>query len=394
MSRQKVDNGMIIGLTSSKLTGAMPAIDGSALTGIGDGVTKSASDPAIDTNPSGGLGTLWFNTASGEMFACTDATTNENVWYNVGGGEGDVPLVYTFQGEISSYTHGGQQAGSTGYTTIDKFSLTSQANATDVGDLTHQLYYTCGATSGTHGFALGGNEAQRAGEGNIINKYSHSSDGNAVDHGDLAVVGGFQRAGISDMSGQFGYSVCGGGNGSADVTQIDKFSFASNTTATDVGDATQARKQPSGTNSTTHGYTAGGSINNDSSGSNIIDRFSFASNGNAVDVGDLTLARMCPAGSSSTTHGYTSGAYAFPTFSNVIDKFQFAATANATDVGDLTAGIQGNTGSSSTTHGYSIGGQPPSTLNRIEQFSFTTDGNATDWADLTLARVYPGTSQV
>jgi len=386
-----ITDAKIIGLNSSKLTGAMPAISGASLTGITE-TTNSASDPAIDTN--GTLGDIWVNTASGEMFILTDATTDENVWTNVGGGEGDVPLVLTFQGEISSYTHGGQQAGATGYNTIDKFSLTSQANATDVGDMTAQLWYTCGASSGTHGFAFGGDGQQQPANGNVINKYSHSSDGNAVDHGDLAVTNGAQRSSNSDLNAQFGYSVCGRGNGSPQTTQIDKVSFASNTTATDVGDSTTARKQPSGTSSTTHGYTAGGSINSDSSGTNVIDRFSFASNGNSVDVGDLTLARMCPAGSSSTTHGYTAGAYAFPTFSNVIDKFQFAATANATDVGDLTAGIQGNSGSSSTTHGYSMGGQPPATLNRIEQFSFSTDGNATDWADLSLARVYPGTSQI
>ena len=134
MSRQKVDNGMIIGLTSSKLTGAMPAIDGSALTGIGDGVTKSASDPAINTNPSGGVGTMWFNTSSGEMFACTDATTDANVWYNVGGGTGDVKL--GFQGSISGFTSGGAPTQNT----IDKFSLTTDADATDVANLTVGRY--------------------------------------------------------------------------------------------------------------------------------------------------------------------------------------------------------------------------------------------------------------
>ena len=127
MSRQKVDNGMIIGLTSSKLTGAMPAIDASALTGIGDGVTKSASDPAINTNPSGGLGTMWFNTTSGEMFACTDATTDSNVWYNVGGGEGDVPKEFSPQGTENGYTSGGRTP--TAVNNIDKFSFATDSNA-------------------------------------------------------------------------------------------------------------------------------------------------------------------------------------------------------------------------------------------------------------------------
>ena len=44
-----VTDAKIIGLSASKLTGALPAIDGSALTGV-SAVATSASDPAIDTN--------------------------------------------------------------------------------------------------------------------------------------------------------------------------------------------------------------------------------------------------------------------------------------------------------------------------------------------------------
>jgi hypothetical protein len=60
-----------------------------------DAITKNASDPAIDTNPTGGLGTVWANTTTGEMFICTDATAGANVWTNVGVGEGNItpPIV-------------------------------------------------------------------------------------------------------------------------------------------------------------------------------------------------------------------------------------------------------------------------------------------------------------
>jgi hypothetical protein len=57
---------------------------------FGDGITKSANDPAINTNPSGGVGTLWLNITTGELFALTDATAGQNVWTNVGSGSGDV----------------------------------------------------------------------------------------------------------------------------------------------------------------------------------------------------------------------------------------------------------------------------------------------------------------
>jgi hypothetical protein len=68
---------------------------------------------------------------------------------------------------------------------------------------------------------------------------------------------------------------------------------------------------------------------------NIIDKFPFATNANATDVGDLTVARYDSAGQSSTASGYTSGGYLTPGGRNIIDKFPFASDANATDVGDL-----------------------------------------------------------
>jgi hypothetical protein len=82
----------VTGLNAANLVGsAMPAIDGSNLTGISS-FTKNANDPAANTNPAGGVGTVWANTTSGEMYVCTDATAGANVWFNVGGGTGNVPV--------------------------------------------------------------------------------------------------------------------------------------------------------------------------------------------------------------------------------------------------------------------------------------------------------------
>jgi hypothetical protein len=102
VTSQKIVDGMVTdakiatGISSSKLTGALPALDGSALTGITAVETpifKSASDPTITSNKT--LGQLWSNSTSGEMYVCTDATTNANVWYNVGDGTGNVPSYMT-----------------------------------------------------------------------------------------------------------------------------------------------------------------------------------------------------------------------------------------------------------------------------------------------------------
>jgi hypothetical protein len=90
-------------------------------------------------------------------------------------------------------------------------------------------------------------------------------------------------------------------------------------------------------NGTVSGYSSGGAAS-----SNVIDKFPFAADANATDVGDLTQARFGAAGQSSDEFGYTSGGSS--PVSNVIDKFPFAADANATDVGDLTQARQGIAG--------------------------------------------------
>jgi len=98
MAISKISGNMIDGsLTSSLVTGSLPAVDGSALTGASAGIdTETTSDPLITTNPSA-TGHLWVNKNSGEMFVCTDKTAGANVWYNIGRGSGDV-APYSFQG--------------------------------------------------------------------------------------------------------------------------------------------------------------------------------------------------------------------------------------------------------------------------------------------------------
>ncbi len=85
-----ITNSKIIGLDASKLTGVLPAMDGTALTNksITAPLTSSASDPVVDTN--GTLGDIWTNTTTGQMFVLTDATTDQNVWTNAGNGDGHI----------------------------------------------------------------------------------------------------------------------------------------------------------------------------------------------------------------------------------------------------------------------------------------------------------------
>ena len=77
-------------LTTGNLTGTLPALDGSSLTGLDDHIinTSTNSGPLPTSNKN--LGWLWMDTSTGELYCCTDATPNLNVWTNVGMGSGNI----------------------------------------------------------------------------------------------------------------------------------------------------------------------------------------------------------------------------------------------------------------------------------------------------------------
>ena len=367
-----VTDAKIAGMAANKLSGALPAVDGSALTNIPSSITKNASDPATDSNPAGGVGTMWANTTSGEMFVLTDATTDENVWTNVGGGTGDVQP-WGFPGTISGYSSGGQ-ISSSNYNIIDKFSFSSDGDATDVGDLSTATRQGSSNSSSTNGYNTGG---VKAGIVVDIDKFSFITDGNGTDIADLTLARRY-------MAGQsyetHGYT--SGGNAGVDV--IDKFTFAADNDATDVGNLSVSRAYCGGQSSPTHGYTCGGV------GSNVIDKFSFSSDGDATDVGDLSITMEHGVGQSSFTNGYNSGGKS--SAANVINKFSFSSDNNATDIGNLTVGRYSLAGQSSTVSGYTSGGY--TTYNIIDKFSFSSDGDATDVGNLTVGRELSGGQQV
>ena len=295
---------------------------------------------------------------------------NNGVWDDPTGGVEILPT-YSFQGTVSGYSAGGDNGSPSGpwFNNIDKFSFTSDGNATDVADLTRNAGHgAAGQTSSTHGYVVGGRALTSQPDTNIIEKYPFSVDANATDVGDLTTVA---RYTAGQSSANHGYRTSDVSN--TDV--IDKHPFLADANATDVGDLSVARWGGNGQSSTTHGYFSSGNTS-----ANTIDKFSFSVDGNATDVGDMTHSNYLGTGQSSSTHGYNSGGSG----SNVIEKFPFSTDANSTDVGDLTYIVYVGMGQSSTTSGYASGGNPA--LNYIQKFPFSTDANATDIGNLTVGR--------
>ena len=191
-----------VGTTAGKIlqvdgSGNLPAVDGSLLTGV-ESFTKSASNPTISTNPSGGVGTEWVNTTNGEIYICTDATAGANVWTNVGAGSGDVKPIPAFLGARGVF---GPRNSNT--TTIDYVTITTPGNAIDFGDTTTGRRSCNAVSNGSRGAWAGGYPYQ-----NTIDYITFSSIGNATDFGDLTTNHGYAAGTVNSPT----RGVWGGGN--------------------------------------------------------------------------------------------------------------------------------------------------------------------------------------
>ena len=370
-----------VGTTAGKIlqldsNAKYPAVSGANLINA-PGPTSSTSDPTISTNPT--LGTKWVNKTSGEVYICTDATAGANVWTNVGAGSGDI-LNFHAWGSNYGYSYGSNEPAQAD---MDRWSFTSDGNATDVGDQSVQRYGNSGNSSETYGYNGGGYAS--GSYVNIIDRHAFATNGTMVDVGDL--TRGISYLGASS-SETYGYA---SGGSPGDTNVIEKFAFAPATAnATDVGDLTVGRGGSGSASSSNYGYhCCGGPY------TNIIDKYAYASDGNATDVGDTPATTNQNSGCQSSSHGYIVGGYrlnnALPYSANIIWKFSFATDGNATDVGDLTQLVFGCGTASSTTHGYRCGGnQGWPASNVIDKFSYATDGNAVDVGDLPNTKTYMG----
>ena len=220
---------------------------------------------------------------------------------------------------------------------ITRFAFASTADGTDVADLLQALGLTSGNSSGIYGYASGGTTQTSSVNVDIIQKYSVSTDANATDVGNLTAE---RTQAMSANSETNGY-VMGGRTAVAPVVSVDnieKIVFATDGNSTDVANLTLAREDGAGCSSETHGYAAAGhSLVGGTNFRNVIDKFSFASEADATDVGDVSRDTGHVGASSSTTHGYMLGGWI--NYQSGIDKFSFATgTQNGTNIGDLVQG--------------------------------------------------------
>ena len=351
-------------IQTTSTTGGSTTFDGMSDT------TVSATDPAIDTNPSA-TGHIWLNKTSGEYYICTTNTTDENVWVNIGEGEDGVapipPVWYGDRGVFAGGYDGAYNAS------IDYITISSTGNASDFGDLAAGHSNSNGLSSGSRGIFAGG-ATSSSDVTNVIEYIVFATTGNTTDWGDLHTALQNNPASLSNGS----RGIIAGGYTASAINNIQYFVLNTTGNASDFGDLSEAKYGLSGTADSTRGLIAGGYS---SSLLNTIEYITIATTGNTTDFGDLTYSRYHGGGLSDTTRSvFYSGGY---NTNNVIDYVTTASTGNATDFGDSTQSISGNRASTaSSTRGVSCNG----VNNVIEYITIQSTGNATDFGDLTIVR--------
>ena len=198
------------------------------------------------------------------------------------------------------FTLGGTNVPGASVDTIDKFPFASQTTATDWADATTTKAGGAGCSSATYGYSLGGTEQPGSIIVNVIERYPFASQVDSVDVADITLARG-GCAGISSCEDAYcvaGVTVGTNPANSAplwDHTTIDKHSFASGGNSTDHGDlpvqSGAGSHDGGGMSGTTHGYHAGGiyswNIHNHQYPREQIEKFAYANNVTATDVGDL-----------------------------------------------------------------------------------------------------------
>lgn len=184
----------------------------------------------------------------------------------------------------------------------------------------------------------------------------------------------------------FGFT-SGGNDGANRITNIDKFSFSTEGTATDHGDLNTARNNIAGNSSKSDGYVAGGNP-----GLTSIEKFSFS--GTAVSstlVGDISKNIYSQGAASTEYHGYLSslGDGPISTFGH-LEKFRFSSDVTGIHSADLAvnASYYARTGHSSSSHGYFSGGYYVGYRTNIERFPFSNDNNSVLVGNISPARAY------
>jgi len=296
----------------------------------------------------------------------------------------------TVMGSILGYSSGGFSPSF--YNQIERFQFAADsASGLCVGALSQSRGYASGQSSKLYGYTTGGLTSPTT-IVNTVDKFPFVNPGTATSVGCITIPASY-TTGHSACS--FGYSTTGWSPTCTPsiLTNINKFPFAADTNATNIGSITTKRYYAAGQSSFNCGYVSGGytspGVPGEYGGSiDSIEKFSFITDNNGATAGSLTAAKYLVSGQSSLTHGYTSGGL-IPGYTCVKEKFTFANETINANVGNLIRPHASGAGQSSLTHGYVSGGSGSSPVANdacIEKFPFANESTCINVGALSVAR--------
>ena len=208
------------------------------------------------------------------------------------------------------------------------------------------------------------------------------SQGNANDFGDLNKAGNATGGGCGSAT----RGIHMAGSTPSSLEEIDFFTFATTSNASDFGNLAIAVGYNSALSNQTRGVCVGGRGGSPLAPLDHIQTITIASTGNATDVGNLRNSKMALAALASPTRGVIGGGYnapASPTvYYNTIDFITLSSVGDAVEFGELTETQFFLSAASSQTRGLFSGGNNPQSVNTIQFITIASTGNSVDFGDM------------
>jgi len=204
--------------------------------------------------------------------------------------------------------------------------------------------------------------------------------------GDSAIRGA--RSGRMVFSGGYGPS-----SPYPELNVLDMVNITTEGNAVDFGDLTVGRTANGMGGSASRGILAAGRFPGPGNATNIIDYVTFSSNGSANDFGDLNNDPCSSTGFSDATRGIFSGGYdannsPYPR-TTAMTYVNIASTGDSSDFGDAVQRGNKATSFSNSTRGFTCGGNnridspsPNTTHGRIEMTIIQTTGSTVDFGEI------------
>ena len=352
--------------------------------------TNDSSDPVRTTNPSSGVGSEWHNTTSGQIFICTDATTNYNVWVGQRGTK-----IYGSIGVCMGGSDDGTRTEQMQYITIP-----TTGNAINFGDMSsdYDVVNNQCCSNGSNDRIVSGGGMNGAATPVYVNRMEYinaTTPSNSSYFGDLTTT--LQNCtSTSNGTDDRGFFAAGY-NGSADVADIKYITISSVSGASlfgDVGsnDCWDGGCATSGATTLDRAIIMGGGR---SGSRNTVQYYKMSAYGNSTGFGTLSTTRYATSAMSNESRAICSGGYQYPngdagagycTLS--CDYFTISTTGNASVFGDMTGTVRYNMGGCDSgaygDRGVLAGGYRPGIAGSeiIDYCTISTTSNFTDFGNL------------